>query len=128
MVFESISLVITPPNVSIPKDRGVTSRSTTSLTSPPRTPPCIAAPRATTSSGLTDLFGSLAKIFLTISFLQGTDADYSSGILCSFDFVGLRTGSSNIQIPVDDLYLFDPNGNDIPYDDIYLGSTVITVK
>lgn len=69
-----------------------------------------------------------SKIFLTISFLQGTDADYSSGILCSFDFVGISTGSSNIQISVDDLYLFDPNGNEIPYDDIYLGSTVITVK
>ena len=69
-----------------------------------------------------------SKIFLTISFLQGTDADYSSGILCSFDFVGLRTGSSNIQIPVDDLYLFDINGNVIPNNDIYLGSTVITVK
>ena len=69
-----------------------------------------------------------SKIFLTISFLQGTDADYSSGILCSFDFVGLRTGSSNIQISIDDLYLFDPNGNEIPNDDIYLGSTVITVK
>ena len=69
-----------------------------------------------------------SKIFLTISFLQGTDADYSSGILCSFDFVGLRTGSSNIQIPVDDLYLFDINGNVIPNNDIYLGSTVIKVK
>ena len=69
-----------------------------------------------------------SKIFLTISFLQGTDPDYRSGLLCSFDFVGIGIGSSKIQIAVDDLYLFDPNGNEIPYDDIYLGSTVITVK
>ena len=42
--------------------------------------------------------------------------------------VGKDLGSSNIQIPVDDLYLFDINGNVIPNNDIYLGSTVITVK
>ena len=34
----SINLVITEPIVSIPRERGVTSRSKTSLTSPPRTP------------------------------------------------------------------------------------------
>ena len=28
----------------------------------------------------------VSKIFLTISFLQGTDPDYRSGLLCSFDF------------------------------------------
>ena len=69
-----------------------------------------------------------SKIFLTISFLQVTDPDYRSGLLCSFDFLGIGIGSSNIQIPVDDLYLFDINGNVIPNNDIYLGSTVITVK
>ena len=52
-----------------------------------------------------------SKIFLTISFLQGTDPDYRSGLLCSFDFVGIGIGSSKIQIAVDDLYLFDINGN-----------------
>ena len=34
VVFLSISLVNTPPNVSIPNDSGVTSRSNTSFTSP----------------------------------------------------------------------------------------------
>ncbi|CSI57533.1 Uncharacterised protein [Vibrio cholerae] len=34
-----MSLVITPPMVSIPRDRGVTSSSRTSFTSPARTPP-----------------------------------------------------------------------------------------
>ena len=38
VVFLSISLVITPPMVSIPRDSGVTSNSSTSLTSPPSTP------------------------------------------------------------------------------------------
>ena len=39
VVFFSISLVMTPPRVSIPKESGVTSRSKTSLTSPFKTPP-----------------------------------------------------------------------------------------
>lgn len=37
---------------------GVTSRSNTSFTSPCKIPPCVAAPIATTSSGLIDLFVS----------------------------------------------------------------------
>ena len=71
VVFLSIKRVKTPPNVSIPKERGVTSRSKTSFTSPWRTPPCIAAPVATTSSGLTLLLGSLPKKFLTTSMTFG---------------------------------------------------------
>ena len=71
VVFFSISLVNTPPNVSIPKDNGVTSKSKTSLTSPDKTPPCTAAPKATTSSGFTLLFGSLPKKFLTASMTFG---------------------------------------------------------
>ena len=43
----------------MPSDSGVTSSSRTSLTSPRSTPAWTAAPTATTSSGLTDLFGSL---------------------------------------------------------------------
>ena len=60
-----------PPSVSIPKESGVTSSSSTSLTSPASTPPWIAAPIATTSSGFTDLFGSLPSSFLTISWTAG---------------------------------------------------------
>ena len=59
VVLRSMSLVITPPLVSMPSDSGVTSSSRTSLTSPRSTPAWTAAPMATTSSGLTDLFGSL---------------------------------------------------------------------
>ena len=59
VVLRSISLVMTPPSVSMPSDSGVTSSSRTSLTSPPSTPAWIAAPIATTSSGLTPLWGSL---------------------------------------------------------------------
>ena len=51
VVFRSISFVITPPLVSIPSESGVTSSRSTSLTSPLSTPPWIAAPIATTSSG-----------------------------------------------------------------------------
>ena len=65
VVFLSISFVETPPNVSIPKDKGVTSSNKTSFTSPCKTPAWIAAPIATTSSGFTDLLGSFPKKFLT---------------------------------------------------------------
>ena len=51
VVFRSINLVNTPPNVSTPNDRGVTSSSSKSLTSPVNTPPWIAAPIATHSIG-----------------------------------------------------------------------------
>jgi len=43
-----------------------------SFTSPVRTPPWTAAPMATTSSGLTDRLGSLAKKSLTICCSFGT--------------------------------------------------------
>ena len=71
VVFFSISFVATPPSVSIPNDKGVTSKSNTSFTSPCSTPACIAAPIATTSSGLTPECGSLPKKFLTVSVTFG---------------------------------------------------------
>ncbi|MCG3203322.1 MAG: hypothetical protein NFCOHLIN_03274 [Gammaproteobacteria bacterium] len=71
VVFFSMSLVMTPPSVSMPSDSGVTSSSSTSLTSPPSTPPWIAAPTATASSGLTSLRGSLPKRLRTTSCTLG---------------------------------------------------------
>jgi hypothetical protein len=50
----------------MPSDSGVTSSSSTSLTSPLSTPAWMAAPTATTSSGLTPLCGSLPNSDLTI--------------------------------------------------------------
>ena len=67
VVLLSINLVITPPIVSIPRLNGVTSNNKTSLISPLKTAPCIAAPIATTSSGFTLLFAFLPKNFSTIS-------------------------------------------------------------
>ena len=67
----SISFVITPPKVSIPKDSGVTSSNNTSLTSPLKTPAWTAAPAATTSSGFTPLFKSFPKNSLTTWFAFG---------------------------------------------------------
>jgi hypothetical protein len=67
----SISLVITPPLVSMPSDSGVTSSSSTSLTSPFSTPAWMAAPMATTSSGLTPRCGSLPISSLTLSCTAG---------------------------------------------------------
>ena len=51
VVLRGMSRVNTPPAVSTPSDSGVTSSSSTSCTSPLSTPPWIAAPTATTSSG-----------------------------------------------------------------------------
>ena len=71
VVFRSINRVNTPPSVSMPSDKGVTSSSRTSFTSPFNTPPCTAAPMATTSSGLTLRAGSLPKNDLTTSMTFG---------------------------------------------------------
>ena len=71
VVLRSISRVNTPPSVSMPSDSGVTSSSSTSFTSPLSTPAWMAAPMATTSSGLTPLCGSLPKNCLTVSMTLG---------------------------------------------------------
>ena len=71
VVLRSIRRVNTPPSVSMPSDSGVTSSSSTSLTSPWSTPAWIAAPMATTSSGLTPLCGSLPKNCFTTSWTFG---------------------------------------------------------
>mmetsp|Transcript_23724 Transcript_23724/g.78820 ORF Transcript_23724/g.78820 Transcript_23724/m.78820 type:complete len:343 (-) Transcript_23724:846-1874(-) len=71
VVFRLMSLVITPPSVSIPSESGVTSSSRMSLTSPRSTPPWMAAPSATTSSGFTPLKGSLPKKPVTTSCTLG---------------------------------------------------------
>ena len=71
VVLRSISLVNTPPIVSMPRDSGVTSSSSRPLTSPPSTPPWIAAPTATHSSGLIPLKPSLPVSFLTSSCTAG---------------------------------------------------------
>jgi len=55
VVFLFIITVLTPPIVSIPKDKGATSSNKTSFTSPLKTAPWIEAPKATTSSGLIPL-------------------------------------------------------------------------
>ena len=57
--------------VSIPRVRGVTSRRRTSFTSPAITPPWIAAPSATASSGLTERLGSLPKKSFTTCWTLG---------------------------------------------------------
>ena len=56
----------TPPNVSIPNDNGATSTNTISFTSPLNTPPYIAAPIDTASSGFIPFVGFLPKKSYTI--------------------------------------------------------------
>jgi hypothetical protein len=71
VVLRSIIGVATPPAVSMPSVSGVTSSRSTSLTSPLSTPPWMAAPMATTSSGLTPWCGRLAGQFLAVSTTLG---------------------------------------------------------
>ena len=79
MVFLSIIIVLTFPNVSIPKDKGKTSNNKTLFASSSEPPPsltlkispCIAAPIATTFSGLIDLSISLLNKALTASLTAG---------------------------------------------------------
>ena len=116
VVFLAISTVITPPKVSKPKDKGVTSKSRTSFTSPCRMPACTAAPSATTSSGLMFLCGSLPKSFLTASCMAGMrvcpptkitslislnlkPASATAVRVCSMDFsISGRTKSSSLAL------------------------------
>ena len=95
VVLRAIIWVATPPSVSMPSDSGVTSRSRTSLTSPPSTPAWIAAPTATTSSGLTPLCGSLPpNIFLTASTTAGMRVMPPTRITSSMS-AGLRFASAS---------------------------------
>eukprot|EP00906_Rhabdomonas_costata_P035531 RCo049919 len=71
VLLRLIRRVNTPPRVSMPKLSGVTSSRSTSLTSPFRTPPWIAAPIATTSSGFTPLKGSFLKMSRAMSTTLG---------------------------------------------------------
>ena len=71
VVLRLIKRVNTPPRVSMPRESGVTSKSKMSLTSPRRTPPWMAAPMATTSSGFTPLLGSRPKRSLTMLWTLG---------------------------------------------------------
>src|SRR5699024_7626605 len=87
VVLRSINLVKIPPIVSIPNDNGVTSSKTISLTSPEITPPWIAAPIATTSSGFTDLFGSLPVSLRTASTTAGIRVDPPTKITWSISFL-----------------------------------------
>ena len=83
VVFASISFVNTDPIVSIPRESGVTSNSNTSFTSPVRTPPWIAAPIATTSSGFTPLEGAFPKNFSTASWIAGILVEPPTKIISS---------------------------------------------
>ena len=84
VVFLSISLVATPPIVSIERESGVTSRRSTSPApaSPASLPPWIEAPIATHSSGLRDLLGSFPVICFTLSCTAGIRVEPPTSNTC----------------------------------------------
>ncbi len=71
VALRSMSLVNRPPWVSMPSDSGVTSSSTRSLISPWMMPAWIAAPTATTSSGLMSRLGWRPKNSATVRATSG---------------------------------------------------------
>ena len=83
VVLRSMSFVNTPPFVSMPSDSGVTSSRSTSLTSPLSTPAWMAAPTATTSSGLTPLCGSLPMSSFTFACTAGMRVMPPTSTTCS---------------------------------------------
>ena len=87
VVLRSMSLVNTPPIVSMPSESGVTSKSSTSLTSPPSTPPWIAAPSATHSSGLMPLNGSLPVTSLTACTTAGMRVEPPTRMTLEMSFI-----------------------------------------
>ena len=87
-------LVVTPPNVSTPSESGVTSRSRISLTSPPSTPACTAAPIATTSSGFTLRFGAFPNISCTKACIAGILVEPPTNTFSSM-FEGFSSASFN---------------------------------
>ena len=87
VVFASIKRVITPPIVSIPNESGVTSNKRTSFTSPVNTPPWIAAPKETTSSGLTPFEGALPKYFSTAAWIAGILVEPPTNITSSISLI-----------------------------------------
>ena len=100
VVFFSISGVITPPKVSIPNVKGVTSNNNTSDLSPLRTAPWVAAPKATASSGLISFLASLPKksatVFWTIGILVCPPTRITSLISFGLSFASFKavlTGS-----------------------------------
>ena len=92
VVLRSMSFVNTPPSVSMPRERGVTSRRSTSLTSPPRIPPWMEAPTATTSSGLTPLLPSLPKMSFTMACTAGMRVEPPTRMTWSMS-LGVRPAS-----------------------------------
>ena len=94
-MLRSISFVITPPLVSMPRVSGVTSSSRTSLTSPASTPAWMAAPTATTSSGLTPRCGSLPVSSLTFSWTAGMRVMPPTSTTWSISLAPLSLASSS---------------------------------
>ena len=94
VVLRGMSTVITPPSVSMPTESGVTSSSNRSLTSPASTPPWIAAPMATTSSGFTPLCGSLPKYSFTTCCTRGMRVEPPTSTTSSTS-EGLRPASAS---------------------------------
>ena len=88
VVLRSMILVAIPPCVSTPSESGVTSSSSTSASSPVSTPPWIAAPAATTSSGFTLLFGGLPKISSTLRCTAGMRVMPPTRITSSISLAG----------------------------------------
>ena len=83
VVLRGINTLTIPPRVSMPRDRGVTSRRSMSVIPPARIWAWTAAPRATTSSGLSWLCGVLPKSSCTRRLTRGTRVEPPTSTISS---------------------------------------------
>merc|ERR1711963_42623 len=109
VVFRLIKVVITPPAVSMPRDKGETSSNSRSLTaslvSPVNIAACTAAPYATASSGLILLFNSLplknsVNNFCTFGILVDPPTSTSSSIDDLSSLASLSAFSTGSNVPL----------------------------
>eukprot|EP00760_Papus_ankaliazontas_P009512 PhM_4_TR14093/c1_g1_i5/m.49793 len=116
-VLRSTSFVMTPPTVSMPSDRGITSTSSTLFSTsswPHSTAPCTAAPYATASSGLMPLLSSLPlKKSLSSCCTLGMRVEPPTSTMSSMsDFLSLAsdmTASTGFSVPLNKSMLSSSN-------------------
>ena len=93
VVFLSIKRVFTPPKVSMPNDKGVTSKSRTSFTSPLMMAAWMAAPKATHSIGSTPR----SIFFAYIVFHEFLDYGHPGGAADHNNAVNIFSGQLSVR-------------------------------
>ena len=67
-------------------------------------------------------------IHVTLSLLQGQDEIVANGSLCSFEFIGIQSGITQLSIIPDFISLYNSSGNTIQNESIELSSSQIEIN